>query len=538
MSGEDQRREATESEPAESEPAETGDAGAADEEMLFSDRAGAPEEPSEAVGAPLLDTVEVAFSDAREEGEEPESEEGAAPSELADVEDVSFDDEREVEASAPARAPAAAAEGHGLTFADTPGGEAVREKAQEAKRPRSSGRMHALTSGGRNRTLTPKAAQELKRRERSPEEEAAARAALEAQIQVAPEDDPYLGKEVGPFKVRAFLGLDRGVRRYLAQDEESHEQALLRVYPLKGSYGEELLRLATRAERVVRAVNPTMAICLGAGRIKDAFFAGHELPLGPTLSELIARGERLEEAEVLSLLEQVAGGLSTLHARDLVHGDVSVDTIRRERPGSFVLCDLGLGRVRPELTFLSAGGDVVGSPGFLAPEVVDSGKVVPNAELYSLGCVAWALVSGRRPFEGADAIQSLLDQLNQELPAPEPPAGETFSPGLLVVIAKLTGYTPSERYPNAADLITDIRKARAGEEITPFAKEVERSEAPIVSRTPPGTILLIALLAIDAALLTFAGVALAEYTRAALPDPTSGLRLPLPGITEGGYGKD
>lgn len=514
------------------------DAAPAEEEVLFSDRAAGPDEPSEAAG-PALPDVDLSFSDVRELPDEPEVEASEGEAEADDLE-VSFDDDREVSAPLERPAPKAAPEAHGLTFSDSHGGEpAAAAPAQDAKRPRSSGRMRALTSGGRNRTLTPKAAQELKRRERSPEEEAAAQAAVEAQIQPPPEDDPYVGKEIGPFKVQAFLGLDRGVRRYLARDEESHEPSLLRVYALKGSYGDELTRLATRAERVVRAANPGISICLGAGRVKDAFFAGHELPLGPRLSELIAQGIRLEEEEILTLIEQIASGLSTLHTRDLVHGDVSIETIRRERPGSFVLCESGLGRVRPELSFLSAGGDVVGSPGFLAPEVVDSGKVVPNAELYSLGCVAWTLVSGAPPFGGADAVQSLLDQLNQELPPPQPPAGEVFSPQLLLLIAKLTGYTPSERYANVADVLSDIRKVRAGEEPVPFAKTIERSEdTAVAGRLRPGTILLIALVVLDAVLLLVAAIALTKYTQASLPDPTSGLRLPLPGITEGGYGRN
>lgn len=515
---------------------------AADEELAFSDDAvsfsdqaspppagGQPGPGAEGLG---IEAGEVAFADERA------SDEAAplSPGLEVDAGEVSFADER----SAPPRASgprppgqAAAEEDHGLSFSDSQGGEAV-AAAPKPRARRQSARLKTLQSSSRNRSLTPKAAKEIERRERTPEEAARALAEAKARAQPAPEGDPYLGKEVGPFKATLFLGVERGVRSYLGHQEEGKDPALIRVYPLKGSYGEELSRLAARAERVVRAASPSFSICLGAGRMKDAFFVGHELPLGATLEELLAQDLRLSEDELLTLAEQIATGLGLIHTRELVHGDVSIGTIRRERPGSYVLSECGLGRVRPELTFLSAGGEVVGTPGFLAPEVVDSGKVSPPAELYALGCVLWTLVMGRPAFAGDDAVQSLLDQLNQELPPLEPPAGVEISDGFKVLVAKLTGYVPAERYANVGDLLTDIRKVRSGEAIEPIAKQrKESASAGVPTRTSSGLAILIALGLANVVLLILAGLAVLRATDATLPDPAEGLQVPLPGISSG-----
>lgn len=508
---------------------------AADEELAFSDdavsfrdEAAGQVESREQGALSDVDAGEVAFADEREVNE------GAPPSTL-DAGDVSFDDERAVAPGGPAPPGRGGPEDHGLTFSDSQGGEAISDAPMAKRAPRPSARLKALQSGSRNRALTPKAAQEIERRKRSPEEAARALAEAKARIQPAPEGDPYLGNEVGPFKATAFLGVERGVRTYLGHEEESQDPAMIRVYPLKGSYGEELTRLATRAERVVRAASPSFAICLGAGRIKDAFFVGHELPLGATLEELLAQDVRFSEEELLLLAEQIASGLGLIHTRELVHGDVSIATIRRERPGSYVLCDCGLGRVRPELTFLSAGGEVVGTPGFLAPEVVDSGKVLPPAELYALGCVLWTLVMGKPAFAGDDAVQSLLDQLNQELPPLEPPAGTEISEGFKILVGKLTGYVPAERYSNASDLLSDIRKVRAGDAITPIPKQHQGSESEVApARASSGLVILIALAVANLVLLFLAGAAVLKASDPTLPDPSEGLQVPLPGVSPAG----
>lgn len=446
--------------------------------------------------------------------------------------------------SAPAEEPAGPnvaadvqfADGGGdLVFADNdPGPKQAKEKKRDL---RSSGRMKAISSN--SKALGGKGdggPDDWSRRERSPEEDATALAFLEEQLHPPPEGDPYIGKEVGGFRPEGFIKVERGVRSYLARDEESREPCLLRLYPSTGGYGEELTRLAQRAERATRVEHPGLQICLGAGKVKDAFYAAHEPPLGRTVAQLIAEGEPFTSDEILVMLEQLSRALAVLHSRQLVHGDVSIHTVRRERAGCYVLCDTGMGRARPELSFLSAGGEVVGTPGFIAPETVDSGKVEPTAELYALGCVAWTMVTRRSPFEKEDPVQTLLDQLNCEMPparapqgAPEPP------PDLVLIISKLTGYTPFDRYRNANDLIADIRKHRKGEAIQalePQERPGESTEqAPV--RVGGGKVLLLILLLLDAVLATFLLIKLSEVEATTFEDPVRGYVLPLPGVEPG-----
>ncbi|MGE0710123.1 MAG: serine/threonine protein kinase [Planctomycetota bacterium] len=460
-------------------------------------------------------------------------------------EDLAFSDDREVPA-APGGGPVGAggadlpAAGD-VEFADDPELDREERAREQAKvSARSSGRMRALSSSS-HRAL-PGQGDEWQRRERSAEEDAEALARLEQRLAPAPEGDPYLGKEVGTFKVEGFIKLERGVRHYLARDEASREPVVLRIFPLIGGYSDEMQRLAGRGERACRVDHPSLSICLGAGRTKDCFYAAHEPPLGGTVAELLAQGVAFGEEDVLLVLEQLAPALATLHARSFVHGDVSYLKVRRERPGSWVLDDAGLARARPELAFLSAGGEVIGTPGFLAPETVDAGKVEPSAELYALGCVAWTMLSGHPPFLAEDPVQSLLDQLNLELPPLARPEGAPpVSAGLAQVIRNLGGYTPQDRYKNVNDLVQDLRRVRKGEQVPALLKGLREDDAgPAQGGSArvlgAGALVLFVFLLIDVAVGTFLVLKYLELSKPTFTDPVAGYHLPLPGVGKASEG--
>lgn len=421
--------------------------------------------------------------------------------------------------------------------------EEERPKA-DASKGRSSGRLaristgrHKRVSSGSNRALG--AGDDWARRERSAEEAESALTRIADAAEPPPAQDPYVGKELGPFKVDRFVSQDRGLRAYLALDEETQENVLLRVYPLQGSYADEMKRLVARGERSCRVDSPSLSVCLGSGKTKECFFVGHELPMGRTLAELLEAGEVLDEKEIVTLLEQVGRGLSALHARELVHGDVSIHTIRRERPGSYVLVDAGLARSRPEFSFLSAGGEVLGTPGFIAPESVDSGKVRPSAELYALGCVGFTMVTLRAPFEGDDPVQVLLNQLNVEVPAADVPEGvRSVSTELKVVIGKLTGYTPSERYRAVSEMVADLRNAAQGKTIKPFPKAKQEPDPLEKTRKPvsAGVLLLVLLLLLDVAIGAAVVFTYMKSRAITLTDPVEGYHMPLRGVNQGGFG--
>src|SRR5690606_8659691 len=118
------------------------------------------------------------------------------------------------------------------------------------------------------------------------------------------------------------------------------------------------------------------------------------------------------------------------------------------------------------LAFLEAGGEVSGTPGFIAPEALD-GAPVAASELYALGCVAWAALSGRPPFPEPDPVAAALAGATTPVP-PLVVEGGRLSPVVPPLVAKLTGQQLRARYPSAEALLNDIKAHRRGEPVRPF----------------------------------------------------------------------
>jgi len=152
-----------------------------------------------------------------------------------------------------------------------------------------------------------------------------------------------------------------------------------------------------------------------------------ELLDGLNLESLVRRHGPLPAGRVVHILRQVCASLEEAHARGLVHRDIKPANIHVGRVGlehDFVkVLDFGL--VKPivdgsvEHSLATEHGLVVGTPGYMAPEIALSATVDGRADLYSLGCVSYYLLTGRQVFEGETAMQVFAHHLQT---APTPPS--------------------------------------------------------------------------------------------------------------------
>ena len=408
----------------------------------------------------------------------------------------------------------------------TPSGS--ERSSESARRPRL-GNTRSRKRASEHSASATSAAERLRARKERPERDAsdaqAALARLEALVHPAPANDPFVGRDLGPFKVQDFISTVRGERRYLALHEETKSPCLLRVFPFVGAYADEFKRVADRGERAARVEHPHLDLTLGVGRVKECFYVGTRPPWGPTLAEKLAKGP-LERSEVLEIVEQLGRALKGLHAREMFHGHLSPEVIREEEPGYYVLHEAGVARARAAYSFLSAGGDVLGAPGYIAPETVDSGGASRAADIYALGCLAWSLLAGRLPFSGSDEVQTLLDQLNQEVPRLDA-VGVDVEPNLATFVAKATGYTADVRYSDTNELLNDLRALNQGESVKAFGDEAKPDAEPEAERVGRGDALLIGLLLLNFALVGYVALVWWQAGQLQLDDPLVGYELPV-----------
>jgi serine/threonine-protein kinase len=220
---------------------------------------------------------------------------------------------------------------------------------------------------------------------------------------------------------------------------------------------------AARFEREVRAVTGlthfnTVRV-YDYGRADDgSFYYVMEYLDGPTLEALVKRAGPLDPARAVYLLRQVCGALAEAHAAGLVHRDLKPGNVIVATLGGQLdvakLLDFGLVHDLSAATDdrLTQAGVVMGTPAYMSPEqAAGESAVDARGDLYSLGAVAFFLLTGRPPFEGRTHGQFLTAHLTQA-----PPDVRTIRPDvpadLAAVVARCLAKNPAERFQSAADL--------------------------------------------------------------------------------------
>ena len=244
------------------------------------------------------------------------------------------------------------------------------------------------------------------------------------------------------------------------------------VWAAHGSVGAVAVKILHRQageslDREVEAAagldhpNITALVDLGRAGLAAACMTGID-PEAPILAMELANGGSLAERagwmswELLRrALDELLQALAHAHGRGIVHLDIKPENVLIHE-GAVKLADFGLARAYGE-----ASG-MCGTPPYMAPEIIRGQPVGPAADLYAVGCLAWALASGRLPFEG-EPKQVLRQQVQDPLPRLEPYV--EVPTGFEGWIGALTEKHPSDRFPSAMaarDALLALAGARTG----------------------------------------------------------------------------
>jgi len=235
--------------------------------------------------------------------------------------------------------------------------------------------------------------------------------------------------------------------------------------------------IAKRFLREIRLTSgldhPHIVRAYDAGEVGRQLYLATEYIAGQDLQAAVAQHGPLSVAEACLVIYQTALALDHVHAMGLVHRDLKPSNLlRSDLTHAVKLLDLGLSGVySPEPGSSLAGsltreGVLLGTPDFMSPEQIrDPHGVDIRADLYSLGCTFYFLLTGRPPFEGA-----AVDKLQQHCTAPLPPivlSSGFAPPALSAVINKLTAKHPEERYQIPNELIAALVALRTQQTAEP-----------------------------------------------------------------------
>ncbi len=266
----------------------------------------------------------------------------------------------------------------------------------------------------------------------------------------------HKGFVLGKYRLLDRIGMGGMGQVYLAEHASMKRRVALKVLPPDRGKSEFARERFLRESRAAAALeHPNLVRAYDVEMEGDVAFLVMEYIDGVTLHDLIARRGRIDPARAAHYLWQITNGLQAIHSFSLVHRDIKPANVLLDRGGVVRILDLGL--VRSELDddalTRGEGAKMVGTADYLAPEqAIECSKVDSRADLYSLGCTAYYLLTGNPPFPSDKISQKLIAHQTKA-----PPPLASLVPGipaeLAAVIEKLLAKKPQDRPQSAAEVL-------------------------------------------------------------------------------------
>lgn len=177
---------------------------------------------------------------------------------------------------------------------------------------------------------------------------------------------------------------------------------------------------------------------------------------GLTLFERVRQHGPLNAPEVTSVLDGICDALAYLHAEGVLHRDLKSANVKLTPRGGVKLLDFGIARFR-ESARLTRMGSVMGTPESLAPELLQGKLADERSEVWSLGILAYEMLTGHLPFEGG-GDDELYRRIQHVDPPPPSALRQGIPPALEQVVMRCLAKAPSRRYRDC----TQLRRALAG----------------------------------------------------------------------------
>src|SRR5947209_11787973 len=237
-------------------------------------------------------------------------------------------------------------------------------------------------------------------------------------------DTPRAADELGRlggYRILRLLGQGGMGAVFAAEDPSLRRRVAIKVLrPDVASCPESRVRFLREARSAAVLQHDHIVTIHHVGEQGGVPFIVMPLLAGESLDERLRREPSLTVAEVVRIGREVAEGLQAAHAAGLIHRDIKPANIWLEAPGGRVkILDFGLARVVTMTDdVVTRPGDVLGTPGYMAPEQARGEPADARSDLFGLGCVLYRAVTGQRPFRGLTLTAVLMAVAEHDPPPP------------------------------------------------------------------------------------------------------------------------
>ncbi len=271
----------------------------------------------------------------------------------------------------------------------------------------------------------------------------------------------HAASRIGNYVIEGELGKGGMGKVYRAQHSMIRRPTAVKVMEAQAARSPEALARFEREVQLSATLNhPNTITIYDFGRSEDAtFYYVMEYLDGMDLQRVVEKFGPLPPERATFVLRQVCGSLAEAHSRDIIHRDLKPSNIfLTERGGlhDFVkVLDFGLAkqmRSDPDDVQLTQVGSVFGTPLFMAPETAAEHHVDHRADQYSIGCVAYWMLTGRPPFEGTSPYEVIAKHLKVPPRPPSAVSEVTITKDLDDIVLKCLEKSANDRFRDMDEL--------------------------------------------------------------------------------------
>ena len=245
---------------------------------------------------------------------------------------------------------------------------------------------------------------------------------------------------------------------YRARDSSLDRFVALKVlHPHLQRTSEARARFTREAKSVAKLRHPhILEIYDYSGEASAETYIAAELLTGPTVKDFVLEHKEVPPEIAACVCVQLADALGEAHAKGVIHRDVKPENVLIHEDRCVKLTDFGIAHMVDTHTF-TATGQILGSPGHMAPEQVEGGTCDVRSDVFSLGTVLYFCATGRLPFVGRNPHHLLKLLLEGNYPDPLR-LRPTIGADLAGIIDKALARAPADRYQSAADMAEELRR--------------------------------------------------------------------------------
>ncbi len=267
-------------------------------------------------------------------------------------------------------------------------------------------------------------------------------------------------KQLGGYRIDEWIAQGSMATVYLARHEVSGTRVALKVLDAHLTREAELrARFEREFEAARRLDHPNVVRVLEAGHDHKRLFIALEFVEGTDLDRVISDPEKLSLEWKLDLFRQLIDGLFHAHELDVVHRDVKPANLRITPGGVLKIMDFGMARLRAST--LTRRGQLLGSAHYIAPEQLEGEPADARADMFSVGLIAYELLSARRPFE-ADSLLAYMARITREAVDPSPLPKSAYSPDLEALVLRALERRPDDRFADLGEMRNELKRLVAG----------------------------------------------------------------------------